>query len=1001
MAILKDSLVQGSMRVTDTLYSNKINLADATASLSVFTDANKNLITKSAADTRAAIGVGASGTHADSYFVKAITSTDNSIVRFDGTAGQIQGGGKITLSDEGYLRSYNTTRWTLDWYIFHPGASKQVAELYFDSGDATNITGGTLYWRQFSPTSTASNTPTAYHETYSMPTVTKDLTANKTYSIITTKNLSSITSVGTITSGTWNGSTVQVGHGGTGATTFTSNCVIVGNGTNAMESRGLKVTGATDASVTVQANTSGKTLFINSPGGAADIAIDTAANSGTGLLYLSSGNTLYINKPTNASIIFTSGGANTSHEKGRFNINGMFQLNSNVTQSTHKLLVNGDSAFTGKIAFIDTPSAATLTEKAYYQYINSGVFQRGSIFTAASSAAAGGNATNGYTGARWVFNLGIATPADGDIITIKVPVASHDYGTYISTDNGTTYKPIGILGGATRLTGQYGANTILTLAYDADGTINSMFPATGGSTARSNISGGCWRVINYYDSGFNEWNLRQYTLKAANAITSWHIIGGTDSGYSNIDSGVAFDIRYAVLWAGSNIAANSTGSNNFIHHYAINIKNSSNANITLTTYKNVYIKGTISGHLFTPITGGSPYVSDITAADDGYAYYYIGRCYSSNNAFTFDATGRSIYQYKNGAIQPYNALSNVSNNTYLNNATGAVGDIIYWSAANTPARLAKGTAGKFLKMGTNNVPIWGEGSEVTLNGTPTTTPSFYAPTTVGTNGQILMSNGTGAPAWTDTTSITSVGTITSGTWQGGVIASAFIGAHTHNYLPLTGGDVTGLVNIKMAADAGIHVVDTGNNNLTVGLTVGSGHQNHGIWSTGYAPTDSTFTSDGKWVIYRDSAGDARTQLRLFGAVWNDYAEYRKQAYKITPGHVVIDLDNGLVIQTEQRLMPGAQVVSDTFGFAIGENDECKTPLAVSGRVLVYPYRNRYEYHAGMAVCSAPNGTVDIMTREEIKEYPDAIVGIVSEIPQYEEWGEKPVKVDGRIWIKVK
>jgi len=100
-------------------------------------------------------------------------------------------------------------------------------------------------------------------------------------------------------------------------------------------------------------------------------------------------------------------------------------------------------------------------------------------------------------------------------------------------------------------------------------------------------------------------------------------------------------------------------------------------------------------------------------------------------------------------------------------------------------------------------------------------------------------------------------------------------------------------------------------------------------------------------------------------------------------------------------MPGAQVVSDTFGFAIGENDECKTPLAVSGRVLVYPYRNRYEYHAGMAVCSAPNGTVDIMTREEIKEYPDAIVGIVSEIPQYEEWGEKPVKVDGRIWIKVK
>ena len=40
-----------------------------------------------------------------------------------------------------------------------------------------------------------------------------------------------------------------------------------------------------------------------------------------------------------------------------------------------------------------------------------------------------------------------------------------------------------------------------------------------------------------------------------------------------------------------------------------------------------------------------------------------------------------------------------------------------------------------------------------------------------------------------------------------------------------------------------------------------------------------------------------------------------------------------------------------------------------------------------------------MTREEIKEYPDRIVGIVSEIPDYEEWNG--VKVNNRIWIKVK
>ena len=146
---------------------------------------------------------------------------------------------------------------------------------------------------------------------------------------------------------------------------------------------------------------------------------------------------------------------------------------------------------------------------------------------------------------------------------------------------------------------------------------------------------------------------------------------------------------------------------------------------------------------------------------------------------------------------------------------------------------------------------------------------------------------------------------------------------------------------------------------------------------------------------------ALTANQVYGAVWNDYAEYRKQLYKVEPGRVVYDLDDGYILPTDKRLQPGAQVVSDTFGFAIGETEESKTPLAVTGRVLVYTYRDRYEYHAGDAVCSAPNGTVDIMTREEIKEYPDAIIGIVSEIPRYETWGTSNVPINGRIWIKVR
>jgi hypothetical protein len=69
--------------------------------------------------------------------------------------------------------------------------------------------------------------------------------------------------------------------------------------------------------------------------------------------------------------------------------------------------------------------------------------------------------------------------------------------------------------------------------------------------------------------------------------------------------------------------------------------------------------------------------------------------------------------------------------------------------------------------------------------------------------------------------------------------------------------------------------------------------------------------------------------------------------------------------------------------------------------LAYCEGNRYDYHSGDTVCAGPEGKVCKMTREEIKEYPDRIVGIVSEIPEYENWGSGNVKVVGRIWIKIK
>ena len=166
-------------------------------------------------------------------------------------------------------------------------------------------------------------------------------------------------------------------------------------------------------------------------------------------------------------------------------------------------------------------------------------------------------------------------------------------------------------------------------------------------------------------------------------------------------------------------------------------------------------------------------------------------------------------------------------------------------------------------------------------------------------------------------------------------------------------------------------------------------------------TNSTSTTSGALQI-KGGLGVAQNiyAANVFGAVWNDYAEYRQSDCQ-EPGRVICENGDDTLSLAIERLQPGAEIVSDTFGFAIGKTDKAQTPIAVSGRVLAYTYEDRNSYKPGDAVCAAPGGTVSVMTREEIREYPERIIGTVSAIPSYETWGEGNVPVNGRIWIKIK
>lgn len=239
-----------------------------------------------------------------------------------------------------------------------------------------------------------------------------------------------------------------------------------------------------------------------------------------------------------------------------------------------------------------------------------------------------------------------------------------------------------------------------------------------------------------------------------------------------------------------------------------------------------------------------------------------------------------------------------------------------------------------------------------------------------------------------------------------------------NYLKLSGGTMSGSINCSLpsttstATNTGAMIChgQVGGNN---GMYVGNGDADGSILGTsgkanlifkswqsiGFVDGCSS-TNAGITMTINTRTGVLRGN-KLWGAVWNDYAECR-DVDTIEPGKCVIEVGDDTLTTSTERLMPGANITSDTFGFAIGETEQAKTPIAVSGRVLAYPYESREEFkkNIGRPVCSGPNGTVSIMTDEEYRNKGYCAIGTISAVPDYEEWGTGKIKVNGRIWIKV-
>ena len=133
--------------------------------------------------------------------------------------------------------------------------------------------------------------------------------------------------------------------------------------------------------------------------------------------------------------------------------------------------------------------------------------------TAVAGQDKGSGVSPRYFPAQWKFNAGL-TPADGDTIIIKLPGAGHASGVWLSVNNGTTYYPISN-NNKTRLQTQFASGQYIELMFKSDGKTTTYPIAGADTTSDLPSSGGCWVVLNYYDSN-SDTKVRQ-TLTSGNS----------------------------------------------------------------------------------------------------------------------------------------------------------------------------------------------------------------------------------------------------------------------------------------------------------------------------------------------------------------------------------------------------------------------------------------------------------------------------------------------------
>ena len=286
-------------------------------------------------------------------------------------------------------------------------------------------------------------------------------------------------------------------------------------------------------------------------------------------------------------------------------------------------------------------------------------------------------ATGSWTG---VSNT-ITELKDGIQIRYWLPYAGSGNATLnLTLKNGTTTGAIPIYrqGGyasstgvvtASRVTTHYPAGSSISMTYGVNRVVSAVY---SGTTYTGTFTG--WFVDGAYDSGNTYNRIRmQNVITAQMAITSGHIICGTDAGYRHIAANVTFDLSFPLLWAGSDIKVNNTGDNNYLEVNGVNAS-TSGAITSGAVKKMLYLKGTVNNNMF--VIAASPFLTTSPSANDNCIYIPLGIMYSTTGIYFISSN--KLYGYVDGNFKELArgeaalAARTATNYLYYDNTNGLI-----------------------------------------------------------------------------------------------------------------------------------------------------------------------------------------------------------------------------------------------------------------------------------------------------------------------------------------